>query len=560
MHRELDLLLRFCVFFNLIGISFVLNAAQDNSIRNETEWRLRDKTTQEALDQKMQTISPPIQLPQVGDLPNIPKESVCFVIESIDIEGLLSDWAKSQGEEYIGTCLGFENIQAYVRLINQKLLSEGYITSRAFLPEQNIASHHLVIKIQEGVIEKVVFPEEYRFFWRHSLPLQVGNVLNLRDMEQAVEQLNRLQSQSVEFKIQPGTYSNASILVAEVKQTKSWVVNVSIDDGGSASTGKYPVSLSGVIDNVFGVQDSLQYVFSGSREKDVGESNSASFAWSLPIGYGVLEIADSQSDYRQETIGSVRRFELSGYGRDKKVSFDYVLSRNNKSKTSVSGAIKTRKRRSFIDGSEIKVQQRNLTELELGGVYRTYFTGSVWDVSFSVHQGLEWLGSDEVNSNAASDVAQPNYRFYSLITSVSAPFTLLENKMNYTGRLFMQYADTPIYSLDWFSNGGRYTVRGFSSSESLSADSGWRLKNDITLPISLIGFSTSSYLGVDIGQVFGDGAEDESSNTLMGISLGLKGKMLGVHYDVSVSAPFLAYGPYAKAHDYKVSAMLSTQF
>lgn len=554
------MLLRFYICLALLSISLVLEAAQDNSIRDETEWRLRDKAAQEALDLKMDKTAAPIQLPDVEALPELPKESVCFVIESIDIEGLLSDWAKSQGEEYIGTCLGFENIQAYVRLINQKLLSEGYITSRAFLPEQNIASHHLVIKIQEGVIEKIVFPEEYRFFWRHSLPLQVGNVLNLRDMEQAVEQLNRLQSQSVEFKIQPGTYNNASILVAEVKQTKPWVVNVSVDDGGSSATGKYPASLSGVIDNVIGAQDSLQYAFSGARERDTGESNSASFTWSLPIGYGLLEVSNSLSDYRQETIGSVRRFELSGYGRDKKVAFDYVLSRDNKSKTSVSGAIKTRKRRSFIDGSEIKVQQRNLTELELGGAYRKYFTGSVLDVSVSVHQGLEWLGSDEVNSNAASDVAQPNYRFYSLITSVSAPFTLLENKMNYTGRLFMQYADTAIYSLDWFSNGGRYTVRGFSSSESLSADSGWRLKNDIILPISMSGFSTSSYLGVDIGQVFGSGAEDEPSNTLMGISLGLKGKLFGANYDVSVSEPFLAYGPYAKGHDYKVSAMLSTQF
>jgi hemolysin activation/secretion protein len=279
-----------------------------------------------------------------------------------------------------------------------------------------------VIKIQEGLIEKIVFPEKYRFFWRHSLPLQVGKILNLRDIEQAVDQLNRLQSQSVEFTIQPGTYNNASILVAEVTLTKPWVVNVSIDDGGSATTGEYPLSLSGVVDNVIGVQDSLQYSFSGARERDTGESNSASFIWSLPIGYWLLEMSNSQSDYRQETIGSVRNFELSGYGRDHKVALNYVLARDNKSKTSLLGAIKTRKRRSFIDDTEIEVQQRNLTELELGGSYRKYLQNSVFDFSVSVHQGVEWLGSDSVDSKAASDVAQPNYRFYSLTTSISATF------------------------------------------------------------------------------------------------------------------------------------------
>ncbi|PYF81821.1 hemolysin activation/secretion protein [Marinomonas alcarazii] len=545
---------------SLLCIPFYLTAAQNDSIRDETEWRLRDKAAQEALDQKMQVISPPIQLPQVDDLPDLPHESVCFVIDSIDIKGLLSDWATSQGDSYIGQCMGFDSIQAYVRLINQKLLAEGYITSRAVLPEQNIASHVLVINIQEGIIEKIEFPEDYRFFWRHSLPLQVGDVLNLRDMEQAVDQLNRLQSQDVEFKIQPGTYSNASILVAQIKQTKPWSVGFSVDDSGSRSTGKYPLSLSGVVDNVVGVQDVLQYSFSRAREKDSGESNSASITWSLPIGYWLLEMSNSRSDYRQETVGSVRTFELSGTGDDKKIALNYVLSRDNKSKTSLLGAVKTRNRRSYIDDTEIEVQQRNLTELELGASYRKYLPNAVLDFSLSMHQGVEWLGADKVDSGASSNVAQPNYRFYSLTTSVSAPFSLLETKMNYSGRLFMQYADTAIYSLDWFSNGGRYTVRGFSGSESLSAESGWRLRNDIALPFSIKRFSTTGYLGLDIGEVYGDGAEEESSKTLMGISLGFKGQLFGANYDVSVSEPFLAHGPYAKAHDYKVSAMLSAQF
>jgi len=357
-------LIRFCIFFSLISISLALEAAQENSIRDETEWRLRDKAALDALNQKMERAVVPIQLPDVEALSDLPKENVCFVIEAIEIEGLLSDWAKSQGNEYIGACLGFENIQAYVRLINQKLLSEGYITSRAVLPEQNIASHLLVIKIQEGIIEKIEFPEDYRFFWRHSLPLQVGNVLNLRDMEQAVDQLNRLQSQSVEFKIQPGTFNNASILVAEVKQTKPWAMSISVDNGGSSTTGEFPVSLNGSIDNVVGVQDSLQYSFSGAREQDTGESNSASFTWSMPIGYWLLEATNSYSDYRQETIGSVRNFELSGYSRDNKVALHYVFSRDNKSKASLLGAIKTRKRRTFIDDTEIEVQKRNLKERE----------------------------------------------------------------------------------------------------------------------------------------------------------------------------------------------------
>ncbi|AEF54858.1 ShlB/FhaC/HecB family hemolysin secretion/activation protein [Marinomonas posidonica] len=536
-------------------------SAQEESLRNQTDWRLRDKATEEAFDKSLKEATPPIQLPQVQSLPQPTEEEVCFVIDHLNIDGLLSDWALAQGEQYLGECVGFQTLKAYVRLINQKLLAEGYVTSRAVLPEQNIASHTVSVTIQEGVVERIVFPENYRFFWQNALPIEEGKVLNLRDMEQAVEQLSRLQSQEVEFKIQPGTYPNASILVAELKQTKPWSMNASVDDSGSVSTGRYPLSINTTIDNFIGAQDAFTVSMSAAKEGAMGESNSQSFSWTVPLGYGLFGYSNSRSDYRQITEGSVRSFELSGNSRDDKLSLDYVVLRNNKVKLTLNSALKTRLRRSYIEDAEIEAQRRNLTELSLGLGYRHFIGRNVFDFSLDVHQGIEdWLGADKLDPDGDEETAQPDYRFYSLSVSLSSPFTVFGQSMSYTGRLFAQYADTAIYSLDWFSNGGRYTVRGFDSDESLSAEHGWRLKNDVTLPLKIMESSFSPYLGLDVGQVSGDGAEEETSRTLMGLTFGLKGQAMGMNYDLSVSEPFIEYGPYAKAHDYKVSAMLSAQF
>jgi hemolysin activation/secretion protein len=545
----------------LLTLCFFIEAVYgEESASDNEEWRLRDKAIQEALEEKLHLTAPSIQLPEVESLPEVSEEAVCFVIKKIEITGLLSDWAKTQGHSYIGKCTGFTTIQAYVRLINQKLLSEGYITSRAVLPEQNIASGALIILIQEGVIEKITFPDDYRFFSYLALPLEVGNVLNLRDMEQAVDQLKRLQSQNVEFKIRPGTFSNGSVLVAEVAVKKPWLINMSLDDSGSDETGNYPFSLTATVDNVLGLQDSLKYALSWAREADTGESNSASLTWSLPIGYGLFEFTNSRSDYRQESEGSVTNFELSGTSYDNKLALTYVLSRNNKSKTSLLGKLKTRERRSYIDGTEIEVQQRNLTEIELGGNYRRYIGSSVLDLTFGIHQGLEWLDSDEIDPDASNDSAQPDYRFYALNGSISYPFSVFGKNIHYVGQVALQYADTAIYSLDWFSNGGRYTIRGFSSSEAVSEQSGWRIKNDLSLPVfaSQV-FSINSYFGLDIGAVHGDD-KVESDTTLMGVSLGFKGNLSSVNYDFFVSKPFLEYGPYADRNSYQVNGMLSTQF
>lgn len=244
--------------FSLITIlTSCLLTAQAATVSDENEWRLRDKASQEAQAKKLKNSTPPIQLPKVEALLPPAKENICFVIDSIKIQGLLSDWAKKQGQSYIGQCVGMEGIQTYIRLINKQLLSQGYMTSRAILPEQNLSSKVLTIKILEGVIEAIEFPHHYRFNWQYALPLKVGNILNLRDMEQAVDQLNRLQSQNIEFKVKPGKESNGSILVAEVKETKRWYINSSIDNSGSSSTGEYPVSVNGGFDNAFFIQDPL---------------------------------------------------------------------------------------------------------------------------------------------------------------------------------------------------------------------------------------------------------------------------------------------------------------
>ncbi|WP_394182143.1 ShlB/FhaC/HecB family hemolysin secretion/activation protein [Marinomonas posidonica] len=542
-------------------LSSFSHSAQEESIRNQTDWRLRDKATEEALNKSLEDSEQPIQLPQVESTLQPIKEEVCFVIDHIEVDGLLSDWALAQGDRYLGECIGFQTLQAYVNLINQKLLADGFVTSRAVLPEQNIASHTVRVKIQKGVVERIVFPEKYRFFWRNALPIEEGKVLNLRDMEQAVEQLSRLQSQEVEFKIQPGSYPNASILVAELQQTKPWSINTSVDDSGSVSTGEYPLSINASVDNFIGAQDVFNVSLSAARGKAIGESNSESFSWTLPWGYGLWGYSTSRSDYRQITEGDVRSFELSGHSRDDKLTFDYVALRNNKVKLTLNSELKTRSRRSYIEDAEIEAQRRNLSELTLGLDYRRFIGRNIFDISIDVHQGLAGImGADEVDPDSEEDSAQPDYRFYSLSVSLSSPLSLFGQSMNYTGRLFAQYADTPIYSLDWFSNGGRYTVRGFDSDESLSAEHGWRLRNDLTLPMEILGSPYSPYLGLDVGQAFGEGAEEETSRTLMGLTFGMKGKILGVNYDLSISEPFIEFGPYAKAHDYKVSAMLSAQF
>ncbi|MHA4875143.1 POTRA domain-containing protein, partial [Enterococcus faecium] len=83
-------------------------------------------------------------------------------------------------------------------------LSEGYITSRAFLPEQDLASGILTLGILEGRVENIVIDGKPDPMTLTLFPNLAGEILNLRDLEQGVEQLSRLRSLSYRLDIQPG--------------------------------------------------------------------------------------------------------------------------------------------------------------------------------------------------------------------------------------------------------------------------------------------------------------------------------------------------------------------
>jgi len=535
--------------------------AIDNKAANSTEWKLRDKEAQQALDRKAGSTKPPIQLPTVTPLaPVVGGNKVCFHINHLQVTGFYSPWAILEGQKLIGKCAGQESILSFVRLINEKLLHDGYITSRAILPEQNISSGKLEIRIEKGIVEQIVFPENYQFYWQRAFPIKPGDILNIRAMEQGLEQLNRLQSQDVSFKIKPGSYNGASIIVVDVKQTKPWKLDFSVDDSGSETTGEYPLTLGFSLDNTLGIEDSLSYSRSYARKSTTGESNSESLSLDIPFGYSTLGLNISKFDYQQQAVGSVKNFILSGTGRDEKISFDHILFRDNTIKAGWYSAVKKRERRSYIDDTEIQVQRRNLSEFEFGASYRQYISRSVLDVSVGVHQGVSWFNADPVDVSASAGSAQPNYRFYSLNASLNVPFSVKTKRISYTSQFWWQHAATPLYSIDWFNNGGRYTVRGYSSSESLSAENGWRSRNEMQIPVSLMGLPTTNYIGLDVGQVSGNGSDDVSSKTLMGIALGFKGQLNHIGYDAFISNPFLAHGPYATANDYKLNASLSMSF
>ncbi|WP_249415847.1 POTRA domain-containing protein [Klebsiella grimontii] len=104
----------------------------------------------------------------------------------------------------VQSCMTLPDIRERVRDVTQDYLSRGFITSRAWLPEQDISGGTLVIAVTEGKVEAVTLEGHEENAIRMAFPRAEGRVLNLRDAEQGLEQLNRLNSRPLTVDILPG--------------------------------------------------------------------------------------------------------------------------------------------------------------------------------------------------------------------------------------------------------------------------------------------------------------------------------------------------------------------
>ena len=115
----------------------------------------------------------------------------------------------------------------------RKLLDKGYVTSQVYIPEQNLNTGTLQFMVMPGRVEDIRYGDSSAHGpWRTAFPVRPGDILNIRDVEQGLEQMKRVSSQSVTMQLLPGTSVGTSIIELTIKQDKPVHGSISIDNSG----------------------------------------------------------------------------------------------------------------------------------------------------------------------------------------------------------------------------------------------------------------------------------------------------------------------------------------
>lgn len=155
-------------------------------------------------------------------------DSRCFPIKSIQLKGadsLPASERESVLKSYIGQCLGVPQLNELLRIITNHYIDRGLVTSRAYLPQQDLSQGHLQVLVVEGTLESFKGADNSQLSMRElamAFPGQAGSQLNLREIEQAIDQLNRLPSNQAHMELTPGSAVGGSSVLVKNDPQKPW--------------------------------------------------------------------------------------------------------------------------------------------------------------------------------------------------------------------------------------------------------------------------------------------------------------------------------------------------
>ncbi len=545
----------FCVVASVV---FAVKAASAEALFNPFESNTQELLRQQERERQLklkQPDSPDVRLerPQQsapsGVIPS--NEAPCFDIRRIELVGVRAkqfEWAISaaslKNDLAVPRCLGSQGINLIMSRIQNAIIDRGYVTTRVLAAPQELTSGILELTLIPGTVRAVRFADDVstRATQWNAVPLRAGDLLNLRDIEQALENFKRVPTVEADIQIVPAEGQAAeagqSDLVITWQQREIPLrMNLSVDDSGSQSTGKFQGSMTISYDHWWTLNDlfyvSLNHDLGGGEEGARG-TRGYTFHYSIPYGYWLFSASTSGSQYFQSVAGANQEYRYSGNSRNADLKVSRLIWRDAVRKTTASFRGWWRGSKNYIDDTEVEVQRRKVAGWEAGLNHREFIGSNTLDFAVTYRRGTGAMNALEAPEEQFGE-GTSRLEVWNTDLALVVPFSIFEQRLRYSANWRWQMNRTPLVPQDRFSIGGRYTVRGFDGESSLIGERGWLVRNDLVLSLGDSGHEF--FIAADYGAVGGPSTQYLLGDSLAGGVIGLRGGYANWSYEIFAGKP-----------------------
>lgn len=446
-------------------------------------------------------------------------------INNIEIKGntVFSDSELKKAYSPLKENLTLEQLFQIKERIKQYYLDRGYISSGAFLPQQNIESGNLIIEVVEGSLEAIEIEELSSLSEKYitkRLP-RLKQPLRVRDLTEALRKLEEdplIKEVSAELKVlKPGE----NLLILEIEENKAIQTQLNFVNTYSPTIGRLGGSANVTHQNFLGFGDRLSVNYLKTEGLDrYGAGYLIPF--NTTGGRIAFDYSNADSELVEEAISA---FDIQADFEGYKLLISQPVINNARQKLTLSFGFEKLKSETFVaedisfafvDGLENGVSR--ITPLRLGQEYTRRENNSLVTVNSQFNVGLDILDVTE-NENTGIDALfwswQGNVQWIRAFDK--------EGDWQFRTNLFTQLTPDKLLPLEQLTVGGLGSVRGYRQNL-IVGDNGIVLIVEGQLPLIRTQKWGNIYLVpfADFGTIWSNYSNPDNNQTDTLVSLGLE--------------------------------------
>jgi hemolysin activation/secretion protein len=423
---------------------------------------------------------------------------------------------------YLRADATIEVLQKATAALEAALRDKGYGLHRVALPPQEVGDT-VTLNIVKFSVAKVNF--EGRSIYdegniRRSLPeLREGHSPNFKTLAIQTAIANENPNKQIQVGLREADEPDKIEATITVKESRPWTFAVGLSNGGSESSGRDRLTVSGGHTNLFNRDHQFvgAYTTSIERTEDVKQLG---LAYKVPL-YSLGGVVGA-SYTRSDVVGNFGTFTSTGAGHTLGVNYTLYLPPRGGRRSYVTFGIDDKVfDATQISGIVVGVDRRS-RPITVGYSARTETDAAVYgynvDLAFNTSSGR----NNDLSSYQNEDPRITTAAWKALRggASYSAPFA---QTWIWSARTQYQYSPDVLISGEQFGLGGLGSVRGTSIDRPITGDKGVSASLEITSPelatgLRLLGFVDAGWLGNNSP----NGANKPSSDRLASVGLGLR--------------------------------------
>lgn len=429
-------------------------------------------------------------------------------------------------EEYLETNVTFEQLDNIVKAINKLYVEKGFVTARAYLPEQTIENNIIKIELVEGRVGEVKISGNRwtdTNYIENNLNLERGQLFDLMALEENLVKFNRYNS---------GVILNGTLEAGEAELgTTDIEINVEeelpfhttflFDNAGRSTIGRMRGGLILQHDSLFGKRDRLTIGTYASKHSVTPFAdynipvNKKDGRVGINFSYGYSDVA--KGPYSMFDINS-RSYNYSLYYNQPLIRKSYMELASNSSLSY---------RRATTSFADVDLYTNEVSSAQTGLSFRYDSQRGIWYAHQNVGYAFPLFDDDSNYLKLDGGVVRLHDFGHGIVAQLRGNYQAIPKHV--------------VPYLDQFQVGGSTTVRGYNEGLIIGR-TGYLLSSELMFPIApstikskdktknipFIGSFVKGMAFIDHGAVFpykgtGEGSTgSDSSDFLLGVGVGLR--------------------------------------